>query len=94
MTDYGQFTDDEETTAERRAREERERLAYERREMERTSKEFEAIVLKPRVSCSHNSDMIKFVKHLKNVRTALKAAADDGFCLDEVIDGLKELGNE
>ena len=91
MTDYGQFFRDDDDREERRKQREREERERERK---RVDKEFEEIVIKPKVSCSANSDLVKYTKHLKSVRTALKAAAADGFCLDEIMDGLKELGDE
>lgn len=92
MTDYGQFFDDDGREERRKQREREER----ERERKRVDTEFEEIVIKPKVknSCSANSDLVKYTKHLKSVRTALKAAAADGFCLDEIMDGLKELGDE
>lgn len=94
MTDYGQFYEDDDEREERLARQKRER---ERQEQLRVDKEFEEIVLKSnkkKNSCSHNSDLVKFTQHLKEMRKLLKAAADDGFCLDEIIDGLKVLGDD
>lgn len=96
VTDYGSILRDaEEDREEKRKREER---AKREKERKRVDKEFEEIVLKPktraRKTCSANSDLIKYTKHLKSVRQALKAAEADGFCLDEIMDGLKELGNE
>lgn len=90
MTDYGQFYETASERAERLREEQREERERERK---RVDKEFEEIVIKPKVTCSANSDLVKFAKHLKNVRAALKDAANDGFCLDEIMDGLKELGD-
>ncbi len=47
-----------------------------------------------RTTCSDNSDLLKYIKHLKSMKKTLKAAEADGFCLDEILDGLKELNNE
>jgi hypothetical protein len=95
MTDYGSIIDDRDEEEEREREKKRARKAREA-ERKRVDNEFETHVLKskPRKTCSANSDLIKFVKHMKTVRTALKAAADDGFCLDEILDGLKELDHE
>lgn len=92
MTDYGSFSrEDREERRERLAREERERKE---RERIRVDEEFEKeVMLSKRPTCSENSNLVQYTKHLKAVRTALKAAAADGFCLDEIIDGLKELGD-
>jgi hypothetical protein len=45
----------------------------------------------PPLSCSKNKNMSQFIKHLKELRHLTKLAADDGFCLDELIDAVKEL---
>ncbi len=96
MTDYGQFY---ENLEERKERQRKEKEAREKAERKKVDKAFEQVILKPKVKkakkiCSSNSDLIKFIKHVKNVKAALKQADADGFCLDEIMDGLKELGNE
>lgn len=95
MTNYNEWSESDEERQERRAKEKRER---DRKERERVDKEFEEIVMKPKpkakATCSANSDLVKYAKHLNAMKKALKAAEADGFCLDEIIDGLKELGND
>ncbi len=91
MTDYGSMYEDREERRERLAREAKEKAEAERK---RVDEEFEQIVLKKRKSCSANSDLVKFVAHLKTIRAAMKAANDDGFCMDEIMDGLEVLGDD
>ncbi len=92
MTDYSSVWDKDDEYYENQKKE-RERKAREE-ERKRVDNEFENIVLKKRTTCSDNSDLIKYIKHLKSMKKALKAAEADGFCLDEILDGLGELNNE
>lgn len=93
MTDYSSVwdkEDDEDREAQQIARERKAR----EEERKRVDQQFEQIVLKKRTTCSDNSDLIKYLKHLKSMKKALKAAEADGFCLDEILDGLRELNDE
>ncbi len=91
MTDYGQFYKDRDEPKKTRAQVEKERREAERKKIDEA---FEEVVLKPRKTCSANSDLIKYTKHLKAMKKAMKDAEADGFCLDEIMDGLKVLCDE
>ena len=83
MTDYGQFFENGilQTSQERRKKDKDAQQQYE--EDKKAIKSCNTTV----------GRMGLFIRHCKALQDVMKSASDEGFCLDELIQGVKELEN-
>ena len=79
MTDYGQFFEKDEQEE------------YEEKQRKEINREINRQLSQTKSCNTTTGRMGLFLRHCNSLQTVMKAASNDGFCLNELVQGVKEI---